>query len=231
MRIEVAHGVHRDLRVVRAGLDADVAAGTRRVELVAAGTPGRSASAAGRRSRRGRACRRTCWPKPIVTVSDDGGRPSASPVSSGGASGLRGRPRRSRRASRAPGSSARRRVVHCCSMRWTSRPLPVVVRSSATKCSRSCDGRDDPGLVRAVERRRRPAPETPPGRRAGRARSPTPRRHRRRRRPPRPPEQAAAGDASGHRRPPFAASWRPPCEAAPTVRGAAAVGDGRHVTR
>ena len=48
---EVADGVHRDLRVVRAGLDAQVAAADRRVELVA-GERRQSASGAGRRAAR-----------------------------------------------------------------------------------------------------------------------------------------------------------------------------------
>ena len=69
-------------------------------------------------------------PKPIVTVSDDGGRSSASPVSAGGASGFRGR---------APFSAVSRprvrrsvAVVHWLNIRWTV-ALPVEVRSSAVK--------------------------------------------------------------------------------------------------
>ena len=98
--------------------------------------PGRSASAAGRRSGMP-SLSKNVLPKPIVTVSDDGGRSSASPVSAGGASGLCGR---------APFSAvssprARRSVamVHWLNMRWTV-ALPVEVRSSAVKYSSFCDG-------------------------------------------------------------------------------------------
>ena len=85
---QVADGVHGDLRVVRAGLDADVAVAARRVQVVrretrqvdqrapaaASASPNRSSNSDG--------------PKPIVSVSADAGRSSASPVSLGGASAL-----------------------------------------------------------------------------------------------------------------------------------------------
>ena len=69
-------------------------------------------------------------PNPTVTVSDAAGRSSASPVSSGAASRLRGS---------APFSAASRpwvmrsaAAVHLLSIRWTA-ALPVEVRSSAVK--------------------------------------------------------------------------------------------------
>jgi hypothetical protein len=76
-------------------------------------------------------------PKPMVTVSDDGGRSSASPVSPGGVS---------RSCGSAPPSALSRPCVmrsaasvHWLSIRCTA-PLPVEVRSSAVKYSSFCDG-------------------------------------------------------------------------------------------
>ena len=80
---QVAHRVHRDLRVVGAGLDAQVPAAAGRVELVAGerrqvgerlrpalGQP-EAVAAVGAVNSPG--------PNPTVSVSPDGGRPSASP--------------------------------------------------------------------------------------------------------------------------------------------------------
>ena len=87
---QVADRVHGDLRVVGAGLDAQVAAAERRVEVVAGEVrqldeAPRHASA---RARTGpcRPVSNSVGPKPKVRVRPDAGRPSASPVSSGGAS-------------------------------------------------------------------------------------------------------------------------------------------------
>ena len=126
-------------------------------------------------------------PTPNVSVSEDAGSPSASPVSDGGASGLR--------FTAPPGAAS----------------APAVMRSAARvqRCSRSADGgpvgggqvdrgevqpvlrgRDDPGLVLPAERdhafRRRC------GRRLRRRRNP-PRRRRPRPRPRRPPRRAGGG--------------------------------------
>ena len=87
---QVADRVHGDLRIVGAGLDAEVTVGPGRVEVV--GREVRQPS-----QRRGLpvgepepvlalASRNRPGPKPKVMVSPAGGRPIASPVSSGGAS-------------------------------------------------------------------------------------------------------------------------------------------------
>ena len=83
---EVADRVERDLRVVGAGLDAEVAAATLRVELIAP-ERGQVVAAAGRlrSARPKRSVEERSGPKPNVSVSRDGGRPTASPVSIGGA--------------------------------------------------------------------------------------------------------------------------------------------------
>ena len=84
---QVAHGVHGDLRVVRARLDAQVAAGTGRVELVA-GEPGQVDQRGRPLPGEARASSSSDAPTPNVRVSDAAGSPSASPVSVGGAFGV-----------------------------------------------------------------------------------------------------------------------------------------------
>ena len=82
------------------------------------------------------------------TVSRAGGRPTASPVSSGGASpGPFTAPYwpMSR-----PAVSSAAAAVHSFSSEISASRL-VVVTSKAAKCSRSWAGGDDPGLVRSVE--------------------------------------------------------------------------------
>ena len=90
---------------------------------------GSSARAAGRRSGMP-SLSKNVLPNPMVTVSDEGGRSSASPVSVGGDSRFRGS---------APPSAVSRpcvmrsaAVVHWLSIRCTA-ALPVEVRSSAVK--------------------------------------------------------------------------------------------------
>ena len=86
---QVADGVHRDLRVVGARLDAQVAAADAAGSSSSPGKAGRSPAppAGGRRGRSGRGPRSVNrhGPKPKVMVSPAAARPSASPVSSGGA--------------------------------------------------------------------------------------------------------------------------------------------------
>ena len=87
---EVADRVHGDLRVVGAGLDAEVAVAARRVEVVGrevrqlAGAPGLAVGEA--EAVLAVLLGTGVGPKPKVRVSPRGGRPSASPVSAGGAS-------------------------------------------------------------------------------------------------------------------------------------------------
>ena len=78
-----ADGVERDLGVVGAGLDADVASapGRRRAGRRETRAGRRAPPAAAPATRTGR--RRGTGPNPIVTVSRDAGRPYASPVSTG----------------------------------------------------------------------------------------------------------------------------------------------------
>ena len=138
---QVADGVHGDLRVVGAGLDAQVAAGCAG-SSASPGKRGRSAARPGARAARpNRSCRRVGTASGRSRRSASGrtaGRPSASPVSSGGASGrpptradragllARRHPPRPRRSSPAAARPAR--------------PASSVVTSKATKCSRSCGG-------------------------------------------------------------------------------------------
>ena len=174
---QVADRVHGDLRVVGAGLHAQVAAGPGRVELVAREVR-QVAQRRGRRSasRTGRCPRRrgtAPGPKPKVIVSPAGGSPIASPVSSGGRSARaldRRRPRRRRRP-RVIRSAA---SVHACSSA-TSSSRESVVTSNAAKCSRSCAGVTMPAWCAPWKgyddaRRRRPAP---PGRVVARGPCPT----------------------------------------------------------
>ena len=84
---QVADRVHRDLRVVGAGLHREVAA------AAAPGRAcrrerGRSASAAGRLAARPNRSSNRAGPKPMVRVRLAASRPTASPVSDGGASRL-----------------------------------------------------------------------------------------------------------------------------------------------
>ena len=137
---EVADRVEGDLRVVGAGLDAEVAAASARVELVAGQRAAAARSAGGplrRRARSGLAVRsNSVGPEAERDVSRAGGRPSASPVSSGGAAGSslpsarRARPAVIRARRRRPRAQQRRAAPRGASL----------VRSNAAKCSRSCAG-------------------------------------------------------------------------------------------
>ena len=76
-------------------------------------------------------------PIPKVIVSADAGRPSASPVSLGGASGFR--------FTAPPGAASAPAVMRSAAVvqrrsRLMTAARSTVVRSSATKCSRSCAG-------------------------------------------------------------------------------------------
>ena len=145
---EVAHGVEGDLRVVGAGLDADVAAALRRVERVVAE----------RRQllQRRRALRREAvaassnsdGPRPKVIVSRAVCSPTASPVSCGGAFGSSligpagsagGHQRRRGR----PGAQQVLDVLARVGHDVEGREVQPVLR-----------GRGDAGLARAVERDR-----------------------------------------------------------------------------
>ena len=163
---QVADRVHRDLRVVGAGLDDEVAVGARRVEVVGREVRqlDEARRAAGPRGRTGRRARpagptNSERPKPNVIVRPAGGRSIASPVSSGGASygppvgpyGPADRPAVSRAA-----------IVVQRRSRSTSSSRDVVVRSNAAMYSRSCAGVTMPawctpvnGYVRCPARRRR----------------------------------------------------------------------------
>ena len=133
---QVADGVHGDLRVVGARLDAQVAAGQRRVDLVELERRQRREPGGPLRAE-ARACRRSQGPTPNVSVSDDAGSPSASPVSVGGASGLRLTAPPGVASAPAVMRSAAR--VQRCSRSLTA-ARSVVVRSIAAKCSRSWAG-------------------------------------------------------------------------------------------
>ena len=133
---EVANGVEGHLRIVRAGLHADVAAGDRAGSIASAGngpnwrSDGGRMAASPNRSSPSRS--NSDGPKPNVIVSRDGASPTASPVSSGGTSGsaLRspaGRPEVIRSAA----------SVHA-RMSSTRSARPCAVTSKAAKCSRSC---------------------------------------------------------------------------------------------
>ena len=161
---EVAHGVERDLRVVGAGLHAEVAAAARRVERVVARTRAAAVSAAGRFAAR---------PK----------RSSPSCTNSDGPEAEGDREARGREADRLAGVVGRRvRVVVA-----RARPArPAVIRAAAAVHVRSRSRRSC-GRVGRRRRRRRsgagpaPASRSPPGarRRTGSTRpeaaSPSPR--------------------------------------------------------
>ena len=144
------------------------------------GSAGMSASAAGRLSASPNRSSNSDGPNPTVMVSRDAPRPTASPVSIGGASAA---------VSTAPigrpfviCAAAAAQVPSSVATCWRS----VVVTSNAAKARRSCAGRGDAGLVRAVERddrRRAAAAAVFRLGRAGRRRSrrrPRPARRRRR---------------------------------------------------
>ena len=136
--------MHRDLRVVGAGLDDQVAVAAGRVELVAreVGEPdeagreplGEAESVAGG-ARPGPT--NSDRPNPIVIVRPAGGRSSASPVSSGGASA--GPPVAPSGPAASPAMSRADIVVQRRS-RSTSSARDVVVRSNAAVYMRSCAG-------------------------------------------------------------------------------------------
>ena len=188
---QVADRVHRDLRVVGAGLHA------RSPPRAAPGRAGRRGSGAGRAARPGwrsarpkrsrpSASRKRPGPKPKVMVSPPGGSPSASPVSSGGSQ--RVHPRWGRSAGRpACGHPLGGRGPRL-QQRDQRRPRAVVT-SNAAKCRRSCAGCHDAGLVHAVEGVRRAA-----GRRRGRVGGVVPAARYR------PRSRAEAGDRGRHRR-------------------------------
>src|SRR4051812_5493031 len=96
---------------------------------------GRSTSASGRWSARSNFPKRE-GPKPIVSVSRDGLRPSASPVSSGGASA---RPPYAPSPTALPAVIRRAAAVQSLSI-CTNSARSSVVTSNAAKCSRSCTG-------------------------------------------------------------------------------------------
>ena len=127
--------MHRDLRVVRARLDAQVAAGAGRVDLVAGErreVDQRRRTAVGDAS-----LSKNEGPNPMVTVSDAAGSSRASPVSAGGASGLSGRAPFS--AVSCPAVMRSAACVHVASIRCTAAGL-VEVRSSAEKYMWFCAG-------------------------------------------------------------------------------------------
>ena len=200
---QVADGVHGDLRIVGAGLDAQIAAADRRVELVARergqlgqrrGTPGGEAEAVravgvvnrvrpepdGQRQAGRRAGR---WPRRC--------RPAARTA-------RRRRRRPGRRPS--PRSSGGRPPSTAFSIATSSSRLSVVT-SKATKCSRSCAGVTIPAWCAPLNgtRRRCAEPAAAAVSRVAARRSP--------RRPPRrqhaggtgaeQPEQPAAGQPAG----------------------------------
>lgn len=130
---EVADGVHRDLGVVGTCLDAQVSSAACGVEIIAGELRQLDQRSGLRRSRPKRPAANSEGPKPTVRVRRDGWRPSASPVSSGGASG---------RPPKAPPPTASPRVIRAAaavqSLRsWTSAALSSVVTSKAAKWSRS----------------------------------------------------------------------------------------------
>ena len=149
----------------------------------AAGRPARPAAGGAARSGPCRRARRAPGPKPRVRVSRDGGRPSASPVSSGGALGDRRR-RRPRRP-RARGVIRSAAAVQRRS-RSTRSALLSVVTSKAAMCRRSWTAVAMPAWWapwngtacrrRRPLRRRRAA--TRPATGAGRLHRPRARRHR-----------------------------------------------------
>ena len=136
---EVADRVHRDLRVVGAGLDAQVAVAAVGVEVV------------GREVRQLAQRRRLAVPQaePVLAVlleqasgrsrrsasGPEASRPSASPVSVGGASYDVGAPS----PTGCPAVICRAAAVHACSSA-TSSSRESVVTSKAAKCSRSWAG-------------------------------------------------------------------------------------------
>ncbi|CAM5270724.1 hypothetical protein SSPIM334S_06424 [Streptomyces spiroverticillatus] len=97
------------------------------------GNFGRSTRAAGRLSFSPKRPSKRDGPKPIVSVSRDGLRPSASPVSSGGASGW---PPYAPSPTAWPAVSRAAAAVQSFS-NWTSSARSLVVTSNAAKCSRS----------------------------------------------------------------------------------------------
>jgi hypothetical protein len=128
-----------DLRLVRAGLDADVSAGARRVELVAGQRRQRAQRRAGRcaaspkRSEPPRS--KSVGPNPNVSVRLAAGRSSASPVSVGGATGA-GLPSLSRRPAVSVAAAA---VQPRSSSRRAARDVPSMT-SNAAMCRRDCVG-------------------------------------------------------------------------------------------
>ena len=141
---EVADRVHRDLRVVGAGLDAQVAVAARRVEVVAREVrqPDEAAAAAGRRGRTGRRRRRRVREQrpPEPERDRQAGRRQAERLAGVvGRRVVRGRrsaptgPAASPASAAAASSSSRR-------SRSTSSSRDVVVTSNAAECSRSCAG-------------------------------------------------------------------------------------------
>src|SRR5690349_4486904 len=106
------------------------------------GKCGRSASAGGRLSAMPKrslpvASRNSVGPKPTVMVSPEGGSPSASPVSSGGASGMP--PTAPISPASCPAVILAAAAVQSFS-RLTSRSRSLVTTSNATKCNRSWAG-------------------------------------------------------------------------------------------
>ncbi len=159
---QVADGVHRDLRVVGAGLDRQVAVAASRGPGCRRGTP------AGRRARRVAARRspkrssNSDGPKPTVRVRFAASRPIASPVSDGGARRLRGSPPPTGRFT----VMSRAAAVQSWS-RATSAARSVVVTSYDAKCRWPCTGVAMPAWCVAVERDPAAGLGTVAGRRGG----------------------------------------------------------------
>ena len=129
---EVADGVERDLRIVGAGLHAEVAAAAGGGRARRRGSAGSSRSAGGRFDASPKRSSNSDGPKPNVIVRRAGSRPSASPVSSGGASGS---------ALAGPaGSPAVIRAAAATSRAAARRRSAPGARSKAAKWSRSCAG-------------------------------------------------------------------------------------------
>ena len=127
------------------------------------GNCGRSTSASGRRPGQVRTSSKRDGPKPIVSVSRDGLRPSASPVSSGGASAS---------PPYAPSPTACPAVIRAAAAVQSFSSCTNVGAVVGRHVERGevqpvLDGGGDPGLVRAVEGDRgagcrRPAPASSP---------------------------------------------------------------------
>ena len=194
---QVAHGVEGDLRVVGAGLDAEVAARARGLELVARQRRQLAQRAAAARPPSPNRPSNSDGPSPNVTVSRAAGSPTASPVSTGGASGSSvlgpaGSPAVIRAAAAVQARSRSCRSARARRDDVEGREVQAVLR-----------GRDDARLVRAVERdglppgppsrRRDEAPTSPAAASARGARA----RCQRRRKPRRLDPASAAASCGG----------------------------------